>query len=152
MIDLQNGFINNDYNFIKKIEKLLCNEFDKIIFTRFINKKNSIFEKQLNWSKMIDKKEQEIAINSKDYKVIVKEGYSAITQDFINYIKENNIDTFFLCGLDTDACILKTALDIFELGLTPIVLKKYCKSSGGKKYHKFALDILKRNIGKNNII
>ena len=32
------------------------------------------------------------------------------------------------------------------------ILKDYCMSSGGEKYHKEAIDILKRSIGEKYII
>ena len=28
--------------------------------------------------------------------------------------KENKIKDIYLCGIDTDACVLKTAIDLFE--------------------------------------
>ena len=40
--------------------------------------------------------------------------YSAVNRDLIEYISKNSIDEIYLCGFDTDGCILKTAFDLFE--------------------------------------
>ena len=55
-----------------------------------------------------------------------------------------------LCGFDTDACVYKTALDLIEHGIRPIVLKDFCFSAN-KNFHKIGLKLLARNIGKENI-
>lgn len=153
IIDMQKGFICKNDKLVYKIESLIeQKQFDHIVYSKFINTKNSIFEKQLSWFKLQSEKEQSIVLDTKNNMIIKKYAYSAFTKELINFINENNIETIYICGLDTDACILKTALDIFEFGITPKVLKDYCKSSGGKKYHTSAIKILFRNIGKDNII
>lgn len=53
-----------------------------------------------------------------------------------------------MAGIDTDCCVMKTALDLFEIGIKPIVLSHYCASTGGNNIHLAALDMLKRNIGE----
>ncbi|MEI3434494.1 MAG: hypothetical protein V8R26_05800, partial [Clostridia bacterium] len=52
-------------------------------------------------------------------------------------IKENDVEQIYLC-LDfknTDACVLKTALDLFENNYEVYVLKEYCMSGAGQKIH-----------------
>ena len=68
------------------------------------------------------------------------------------YISKNSIDEIYLCGFDTDGCILKTAFDLFENNIKAYILQDYCMSSGGEKYHYEAIDILKRSIGEKFII
>ena len=57
-----------------------------------------------------------------------------------------------LCGIDTEACILKTAFDLFEKEYDVYVLKDYCASTLGVKRHNNAIAILKRNIDEKSII
>ena len=38
---------------------------------------------------------------------------------------ENHIEQIYLCGIDTDACVFKTALDLFENEYDVYVLEKY---------------------------
>ena len=69
--------------------------------------------------------------------------YSAVNRDLIEYISKNSIDEIYLCGFDTDGCILKTAFDLFENNIKAYILQDYFMSSGGEKYHYEAIDILK---------
>ena len=69
-----------------------------------------------------------------------------------DYISKNSINEIYLCGFDTDGCILKTAFDLFENNIKTYILQEYCMSSGGEKYHYEAIDILKRSIGEKFII
>ena len=57
----------------------------------------------------------------------------------------------YICGFDTDACVYKTAMDLAENGIKPIILKDYCFSTN-QELHDIAIKLLKRNIGDKNII
>ena len=95
---------------------------------------------------------QKIVLDTKDYKIFDKKIYSAVNEEFEKWIKDNNINEIYLCGFDTDACIQKTALDLFEKGYNVFVLKDYCMSHCGKELHDIIINNLKRLIGRDNII
>ena len=154
VIDLQNAFINeHTKNLPNKIKEIIDNkQYDKVVFTRFIKKKDSIYVKKLAWNKCINEEEKKIVINVGENKIIDKFVYTAINKELINYIKENKIEDIYLCGIDTECCVLKTAFDLFELGYNVYVLKDYCASTLGMERHNNAIEILKRNIGKEYII
>lgn len=57
-----------------------------------------------------------------------------------------------MCGVDTDACIMKTAVDLFENGLNVKVIENYCMSHSGKKFHKSTIKMLKKLIGNKNVL
>ena len=78
--------------------------------------------------------------------------YSAVNEEFIKFIKENNITNIYLCGIDIECCVLKTAIDLFELGYNVYVLKDYCTCTHGIIRKNNALKIIKRCIGKDNVI
>lgn len=61
-------------------------------------------------------------------------------------------DVVDLRGIDTDACVMASALSLFEYGKVPRVLVDYCGSIAGLEYHNMALRILERNIGKDQLI
>lgn len=86
------------------------------------------------------------------WKIFTKKTYTALTEELKEYIKINNINTIYLCGIDTDACVLKTALDFFDYNLNIKVLKDLFMSHSGIDYHNYALILLEKLIGKNNII
>lgn len=93
-----------------------------------------------------------MVIKPDNHKVIDKKVYSSLNSELKNYIIENNIDKIYLCGINTDCCVLKTAFDLFENEYDFYILKDYCASTNGTEKHNNALEILKRNIGNKRII
>lgn len=154
VIDLQNAFINQNTEKVpSKIEETIAsNQYDDVAFTRFVNYEDSLYIKKLNWRGCLSEEDKTIVINTKDYQVFDKSIYSSVTKEFIEYIHKNQITEIYLCGINTDCCVLKTALDLFELGYNVYVLENLCGSTYGMERHNQAIDILKRNIGENYVI
>ena len=67
-------------------------------------------------------------------------------------IDSNNIETIYLCGIDTDACVLKTALDLFENKFDVKVIEDCSMSHSGIEYHNSAINMLRKLIGNQNVI
>jgi nicotinamidase-related amidase len=81
--------------------------------------------------------------------VFKKDTYSAFkSKQFRDFLKKNSITELTLCGLDTDACILATAYEGFDLGYTIHVLDKLTASHSGEDYEKFGLSIINKNLQK----
>lgn len=82
--------------------------------------------------------------------------YSCVDDAFLCLLSDANGGTLpkqvYVCGLDTDCCVLATAVGLFEKGIRPIVLVDLCDSTGGTESHKAGLLALKRLIGKKNVI
>ncbi len=154
VIDLQNAFINKYTEKLPDKIKVIIdnNEYDHVAFTRFINFEDSIFVKKLNWRGCIQDKDKKIVIDTKNNRVFDKSIYSAVNNELKEYIHKNQITEIYLCGIDTECCVLKTAFDLFESEYNVYVLKNYCACTHGKERHNRALEILKRNIGKSHII
>lgn len=154
IIDLQKKFINKETKEVIQIIKELldCKNYDYVAFTKFINDEDSNFYRTLNWKGCITEEDRQIMVDTKDNKIFEKRTYTAFNEEFREYIKDNNIDTIYLCGIDTDACVLKTALDLFENNYNVKVIEDCSMSHSGYKMHESAIDILKKNIGSNNII
>ena len=93
-----------------------------------------------------------IIINTENYTVMDKKFYTAFNDQLIHYIMNNHIDKIYLCGLETECCVLKTALDLFENEYEVYVLEKYCACTHGKERHDNAIKILSTTIGRNSII
>lgn len=154
VIDAQNDFINeHTQKILIKIRELVdSNKYNLTAFTRFINDENSILYKKLNYKGCMTKDGQSIAIDIKNNKVFDKKIYTAVNDELKNYIRENNISEIYLCGFDTDACVQKSALDLFEQNYNVYVLKDYCMSHEGKEIHDLYIHNLTRLIGKDKII
>ena len=124
----------------QKIEKLQY-EYDVIFVSKFTNK-NSPLLNLLNWSGYDD---EELAFKPKNNAFIyTKTGYSS----YLPEMKE--FEEIHICGFDTDACVYKTAMDLAEIGVRPVVLKDYCFSAN-QEFHDMGMKLLERNIGIENI-
>ncbi len=154
VVDVQNDFINmHTKDTLIKIKELVnSNKYELTAFTRFINNENSIWYKKLNYKGCMTKDGQSIAIDIKDNNVFDKKIYTAVNDELKDYIRENDISQMYLCGFDTDECIQKTAIDLFEQNYDVYVLKDYCMSHAGKEIHDLYIQNLSRLIGKNKII
>lgn len=153
IIDLQKNFINEYTKGVPlKIEKLLSkNIFDYVAFTKFINDTNSQFYKILNYKGCIDDEDRKIVIDTKNYPIFDKRIYTTLNLEFKIFLEKNNIKTIYLCGIDTDACVLKTAIDLFENNYDVKVIEDCSMSHSGIEYHNFAIKMLKKLIGCQNI-
>ena len=87
IIDMQKQFINENTEFlINKIYSLLeKEEFNNIVFTRFINDENNVCYKKLKYTGCI-KEERKIVMQEHKEKIIDKSTYTALNKDLIKYI------------------------------------------------------------------
>ncbi|MFN6465116.1 MAG: isochorismatase family cysteine hydrolase [Nostoc sp. DedVER02] len=156
IIDIQNGFITQDTSHIPQRVKSLLeqNLFEHVIFTKFINTPNSPYVKYLNWHNLISLVEQKIVDEIEPFAQVTfdKTIYTACNEETLNFLNNNNIQKVFICGLDTDSCVLKTAIDLFENNINPYVLEYYSASTGGDQFHQAGLLVLSQMIGINNIV
>ena len=153
IIDVQNYFVNELTKLIpeKIVDHIDKTSYDFILFTKFINKEGSNFFKLLNWKKMLSGKETEIhnsLIKFGDKKnVFAKTSYSIFKARGLNeYLKKNRISSLYLCGIDTEACILASAFEGFDLGFDVKIIKELCSSHSGKSLHNSALRIIEKCI------
>lgn len=153
VIDVQKDFITEETKHIpEKISKLINeNVYDDVVLTRYINSPTNICYVKLGFEGCLSEEGKQLALDSKNYSVIDKPMYTSLTKELEDYIKNNDINKIYLCGIDTECCVLKTALDLFENGYDVYVLKDYCAAVAGKEAHDNAIELLKRNIGENNI-
>ena len=155
VIDVQNYFVNENTKILpQKITKFIKNnKFDFVLFTKFVNKEDSNFFKILDWKKCTDS--PDVDIHSALVKfvdknnVFEKSSYSIFKcEKLAKFLKKNKITKLFLCGIDTDACILASAYDAFVLGYDIEILKELCFSHYGKKLNNSALNIIEKNLQK----
>lgn len=159
VVDLQNGFnrYEQTHVLVDKIVKLTNSGlFDNVIATRFLNREGSQYTQILNWHRLIDSPDIDLVDGVMADEVVDKWIYTCINDEFMSLLKRLNGGEMpthvFICGADTDCCVLKTATDIFERGLMPIVLTEYCDSNAGPKSHEAGLRVMGRLIGKKCIV
>ncbi|MBD2778897.1 isochorismatase family protein [Iningainema tapete] len=156
IIDIQNGFIAQNTSHIPQTVKSLLeqNIFEYVVFTRFINTLDSPYVKYLNWHGLFSETEQKIVDEIEPFAQVIfdKTVYTGCNEETLSFIRKRNIQTVFICGIDTEGCVLKTAIDFFENNILTYVLEYYSASNGGKNYHQAAILVLSQLIGRNNII
>ena len=159
VVDMQNGFNRYEQTQIlaDKIIKLTNDKlFDKIIATRFLNKEGSQYTKFLNWHRLMCSTDIDLIEGIRYDYVIDKWVYTCVNEDFMNLlcnINEGELPKhIFICGADTDCCVLKIATDLFEKDVMPIVLTNYCDSNGGKSSHESGIHVMERLIGRKSLV
>lgn len=155
ILDMEQAFINDYTNDLpSKIEDYIASTYyDHIVIGKFINHLDSIFLKRLGMNHCLDKEDCELLIQpSKPYIVMERTAYTMYTEQLETYLKENKIKYVYLCGIDTNKSILKTALDLLERGYYVYIIKNLCRSSLGTTYHDMAIRLLEQAIGKDYII
>lgn len=117
----------------------------------------SSFDSFLGWTGMMEEEEKALLPFVEEHAGIIvsKCSYSCVKN--INFIQslvalcDGFPDEVTLVGVDTDACVLATAIDLFEMGIKPIVIEDCVGSSGGEECHEAGMLLLKRSIGKEQI-
>lgn len=164
VIDVQNGSVNPHSKHIVEplctfVEKWLA-QGNQAIFTRFINDPDSQWEKLMHWSRVRIEPEislvprlAEMAISTnKQVTIVDKHSYSSLTPEVKSIITRSASSRILLCGIATDACVLKTAVDLFEARRTPLVLVDLCASEAGAIAHRAGLIVIERLIGAEQMI
>lgn len=148
VIDVQNVFVNEKNKFIVNGIKSLIesDKFDKVIFTVFINNEKSSFVKYLNWNKAFRSEGTRIVEDLRSFSdiIIERSTFSAFgAKEILNYISKE--DEIYLCGLDTDACVLATAYEGIDIGFDIKVIDDLIFSVN-EEMHAIGMNVMRRNI------
>lgn len=155
ILDMQKAFMNSQVKELPiQIEEYVATTYyDHIVVGKFVNEMDSIFVKRLSNTKCLNNEECKLCIAlSKPHVIMERCAYTMYTEELDKYLKEQKIKYIYLCGLDTDRSIYKTAMDLLERGYFVYVIKNLCKSSAGISYHDMAIQLLERQIGKDYVI
>lgn len=158
VVDVQNGFLNAHTNHVLPVIKGLCESWpNDIVFTRYHNYPGSQFERLLNWYKLRDEPDTHLAAELEPFlprasAVVDKMGYTALVPEMRKLLTAGDYTDVVLCGLDTETCVLKSAVDVFEFGLTPWLVSDACASNGGPAMHRTALRLARRFIGAGQLL
>lgn len=157
IVDVQNSFINSFTHHIpQRIARLISRgEYAPLLFTRFINDTDGPYQRLLDWHSCDSEPETNIVPELESFAqtdfVFSKLGLCGIPDDLTEYLHRQGIKRVFIVGIDTDMCVLKIAMDIFDLGIEPVVLTDCCASTAGLQAHLAGLAVLSRNIGAQRL-
>ncbi len=156
IVDVQNGFINGYTRHIpdRVLQLIEENAFDPVLFTRFINAPDGPYPRFTGWSDCIESPETDIVDQLAPFATgatFDKQGYAGIPDTLTAYLREHEIERVTIVGIDTDMCVLKVDMDIFDLNLEPVILIDCCASTAGLQSHLAGLAVLARNIGADQL-
>ncbi len=154
IIDVQNGFINDATRHIPGRVQALAESYPRVMVTRFSNPEGSNYRRLMGWTRLKPGTDDTALAFTPPggTTVIDKTIYSCVSPEFLASLAADGIDTVHICGIATDNCVLKCAVDLFEAGLKPVVLTDYCASHGGEEVHQCGLTLLRRLIGEAQVI
>lgn len=157
VVDVQNGFINEFTHHIPRrvVQLIEKRQYAPILFTQFVNSSDGPYTQFLNWQGCNQEPEIDLVDELQSYvtpqSLFPKPGLCGLPERLIHYLKENNVKRISVVGIDTDMCVLKIAMDLFDRGIEPIVLTDCCASTAGLQAHLAGLAVLSRNIGAQRL-
>jgi len=158
VVDMQKGFVSEKTTHIIPSIRQLIEHFTAsampAVFTRFINQPLSAHVQWIGWKRLMTVPEVELIdeLSNLATHVIDKQGYSVFTPELERLIEAYSVHTIVFCGIATDGCVLKSAVDGFERFIRPLVVEDACASHGGDELHQAGLRLLRRFIGKRQIV
>ena len=164
VIDPQNAFVNSyTEHVVEPIAALIrdwCSHGGKVSASWFKSCGDDPWNEFMGWN--TGGKENEAlhplvadAIAETGSHSFPKNSYSAVIGDTdLYWVRLTDWgDEIYLCGLDTEACVLATATDFFQHRFTrPVVFTDLCVSSRGPEYHQAGLMCLESLIGADQLV
>ena len=157
VVDVQQGFINEFTHHIpQRVARLIeQGDYAPILFTRFVNQSEGPYCRLLNWCNCDRDPETNLVPELEPYAqpdcVYTKAGLCGLPDELCQCLDQRQIKKIMVVGIDTDMCVLKIAMDLFDRNIEPIVLTDCCASTAGLQAHLAGLAVLSRNIGAQRL-
>lgn len=154
IVDAQKGFITEcSAHVLTTIDKLQ-HQFEQVIFTKFYNPSSSPLREILDYQKLPPgDADTELALEPREDALTFEHPlYTCVTPELLKHLKNLNAKEVYVCGVATEACVLKTVLDLFENNIRPYVIEDICASDQDKHYNNIAIELMKKLVGKEQII
>jgi nicotinamidase-related amidase len=166
VVDVQNGFVTKDSAHVVPVIAGLVRRWQDarghVVFTCYRNYPGSPFERLIGWRGLHQSPDTDLVDELVPFTgqpgvgMISKTVYTALTSAGAELLRENGYTDLFICGIATDGCVLKTALDAFESGFTPWVIRDAVASNASSadpvEVHRAGLMLLSRLIGAGQLI
>jgi nicotinamidase-related amidase len=157
VVDVQRCFINEFTRHIPdRVKRLIeLGDYSPILFTLFVNTPGSPYQRLLDWhgcggppdTELVD----ELVPLAKQDNVFHKQGLTGMPDDLAERLRHEQFAQMSVVGIDTDMCVLKIAMDLFDMAIEPVILVDCCASTAGLQAHLGGLAILSRNIGPHQL-
>jgi nicotinamidase-related amidase len=158
IVDMQEGLLKSDATKavvpkIKQLEKVWHERSWPVAFSKYINKPESPWVRFIGSDSSMSAPETDLATSFEPEQATVyeKTTYSAWSPEISQLCYAANVQSVVLCGVDTDQCVLATAIAAFDSGIKPIIIKDCCASDAGSQFHDAALLLVERLIGRDQM-
>jgi nicotinamidase-related amidase len=157
VVDVQNGFVTDSSRaVVPAVVDLVRRWVGPVLFTRYHNYPGSPYERLVGWTAMQGPPETdlvaELAPFARRAPVVDKTVYSLFTAQGRALVAEQGWTDLVFCGIATDSCVLKSAVDAFEAGLTPWVVTDACASDHSAEAHAAGLLCLRVMLGAGQLL
>ncbi|RZT83247.1 nicotinamidase-related amidase [Pseudonocardia sediminis] len=161
VVDVQNGFVTeHSEHVVPVIEQLVREWLDRgrdVVFTRYLNYDDSPFEQIMGWSKLKNSPEIDIVdhlqgLSRKAVAVVDKKVYTLFNDEGIELANARLWIDMFVCGIDTEVCVLKTAVDAFERGIRAWLLTDASASHSGREPNDAGVLVAQKMLGRKQTI
>jgi len=161
VVDVQNGFVGSRSRHVVPVIVDLVRRWQarggSTIFSRYLNYAGSPYERLIGWTRMRSAPETDLIMELQPYAeraaaVVDKTIYSLFNDQGSDVLARGGWTDLLICGIATESCVCKTAVDAFERNLTPWVLADACASHAGTVTHEAGLVVTSRFIGKRQLI
>ena len=160
VVDVQNGFVTENSRHVVPVIADLVDRWTAagrpVVFTRYRNHPDSLFHSLMEWRKLTDAPDTDIVDELQDAVsraiVIDKKGYSLFNEQGRALVEEKGWTDLVFCGIDTESCVLKSAVDAFEAGIRPWVLTDASASHSDQTGQEAGLLVGRRFVGSAQFI
>ncbi|MGV9408324.1 cysteine hydrolase family protein [Nocardia sp. NPDC003693] len=166
VVDVQKGFVNaHSAHVIPTILNLAtrwAGTGRPTIFTRYWNFPGSPYETLIGWHALYEAPDTDLVdvleplAARAGAHTLDKTTYTALTPKGLELLHDLDVTDLIICGIATDACVLKTALDAFEQGFVPWVVRDAVASNAtrhpAQEIHDSALLHISRLVGARQLI
>ncbi len=154
VVDAQKGFVTASSERVLPQLEALQSRFDRVILTKFQNPDPSPFRRILDYCELSpESPDTALAIKPRDDAVVISRAlYTCITAELQGILSGWGVCEVYVAGIATEACVLKTALDLFEADIRPIVIADACASDKNDRFHTMAIELITSLIGGDNVI
>ncbi|MFI0976744.1 isochorismatase family cysteine hydrolase [Streptomyces sp. NPDC021093] len=160
VVDMQNGFITPETASVVPTVVDLVEHWERtgrdVVFTRFFNPPGSPYERLMHWTGFREPPENELIAELTDHAansvaVVDKAQYSAFTGEMDKLVRLREWTEFVICGIATEMCVLKTAVDAFEQGFRPQIVTDASQTYMGAEAHEAGLALAARLVGSEQL-
>lgn len=141
IVDLQEGFINrSNQHVVSRVERLQ-HQYQYVYASQFMldtQEQNEMFLR-----------ENLAFAPREDAKIFQKSTHNAATNEIIQDLRSTGVQQVHVCGVETNVCVLATAIALLDEGFYVVVRTEACASNSRKydwdeeKFHRAALMMMK---------